>query len=201
MLNRLYKHKKGIIGFFSATFLTSSYFYDKHQYEKELYGRMVYLMENNVELSGVYLQQRQAFGMIGYFQWLIPYHQSLKIVDKETGQVRHVGLGGVGGLNSEFVLHDKEKYAYVNSCESSIPIECNVDYFRKTGHFPENVNANELNKITITSEENKENLPQYKTIFGSIINGIDGQKTVSTCNSAILWALSEEEKRRIMLKD
>lgn len=174
------------------------YSYSCHRYNQDLYDRMLYLLEHKVELSGVYLQQRQSFGFIGYLQWLIPYHQSLKIIlpTPDGNKERHVGLGGVGGLTSEFVLHNKEKYEYFNKFETSLPIECCVEYYRKTGHFPENVNPVELNKITATTEENTGN-PVYNTTFGSIVTGIDGKKTISTCQSAVLWALDQEEKRRL----
>ena len=198
-IGNIFPKYKNILYFFGLTGGASFYFYNKHEYEKELYERMLYIIENNVPLSGVYLQQRQPFGFLGYIQWLVPYHQSLKIVNKNTNTTRHVGLGGISGLHSEFVLHDKQKYDYLNRFETSIPIECWVDYKRKVGHFPENINIDQINRLTMTSEENENNkteVPVYKTTFGSIIQDIDGTYTLSTCKSAVLWAVHQEDLDR-----
>jgi hypothetical protein len=78
------------------------YFYNKHMYEQEYNNRLIYLLENKVELSGVYVMQRQALSWLWYIQWLLPYHQSLKIVNKKTNTIRHVGLGGHKGRTSSY---------------------------------------------------------------------------------------------------
>jgi hypothetical protein len=163
--------------------------------------RFVFLLENDVKLSGVKLQQRPAFGIIGHLQWLIPYHQSLKIpISKDSKEFRHVGLGNINGFQSEFVSHKDREYYYLNFMEASIPIECWVDYYRKTGHYPGDlgpIDVDELNKITKTSGECNENEEVFRTTFGSIIIGIDGRKTISTCRSSVEYAIHEEEKRRL----
>lgn len=200
--NILYINKK-VAYFLGLSTSTSFYFYRKHIYEKEMLERFVFLSENNVKLSGVKLQQRPAFGIMGYFQWLIPYHQSLKIPTFEgSKEFRHVGLGNINGVQSEFVSHKDREYYYLNFMEVSIPIECWVDYYRKTGHYPGDlgsIDINELNNITRTSEEcnEDENKEVFRTTFGSIIIGINGRKTISTCRSSVEYAIHEEEKRRL----
>ena len=60
----------------ATTATLSIYFYKKHMYEQEMFNQ-----------SGIFVQQGQAFPNFWFIQWIIPYHQSLKIVDKETGTV------------------------------------------------------------------------------------------------------------------
>jgi hypothetical protein len=184
----------------------STYFYRKHMYEKELFDRMNYLLQNNIKLSGVYLQQRKPFGnclFLGYFFWSSPYyHLSLKI--SPDGNPRHVGLGKVSSdffnLDAEFVLHKGEKYENLNQLESSIPIEAWVKYKRKYGHFPNNINVKVLNEITLTRQEaeaagmSTDHL--YKTTFGQISRDDNGDLVISTCISAVIDVIREEEKRR-----
>src|SRR5437867_1066631 len=92
MLRQFLKKKwfvsAGVIGI-----LSSQYCYKKHMYEKELFDRYNDLvLEKKVKLSGISVQQRQAFPMLWYIQWLLPYHQSLKFRNPD-GTVRQVGLG------------------------------------------------------------------------------------------------------------
>ena len=155
------------------------------------------------KLCGVFLQQRQAFGWMWYFQWLMPYHQSLKFVDLNTGKTtRHVGLGhldGAGLLTSTFTSHFQQKYVYLNTFETSIPIECWVDYQQRMGHFPEDIDVDLLNKLTMTPQEQTQNQysgPVYKTTFGSIIMLPNGQYTLSTCQAAAMQAVMREEMIR-----
>ncbi len=191
----------------SMTSLASFYNYKRHLYERELFNRMNQVMwsvsSGETKLSGVFLQQRQAFGWMWYFQWLMPYHQSLKFVDLNTNETyRHVGLGhvdGEGRLTSAFKSHTDAKYTYLNTFETSIPIECWVDFKYRMGHFPSNVDAQLLVQLTKTPDEQSAlssgSTPTeiYKTKFGSIMTLPNGQRTISTCQSAAMQAVMKEE--------
>lgn len=191
---------KRLLYVLSGTGISALYFYQNHMYEKELFTRMNYLLQNNMKLSGVYLQQRQPFSYLWFIRWVLPYHQSLKIVQKD-GSVRHVGLGRNSKHNSffdlktEFILHKGEDYNKLNEYEISFPIECWVDYKRKYDHFPENINVDQLNKITMTREEaTKEELVYiYKTIFGKPTRDNNGDFVITSCRSAVMYAIRGEE--------
>ena len=200
--------KTGLAGIGIATL--SSYSYKKHMYEKEMIDQYNYLLTNNVKLSGAYIQQRQAFPALWYIQWLIPYHQSLKICNPD-GTVRQVGLGrsptakSFFDFTSEFVSHLTKKYLGLEVCEKSVPIECWVDFKQKFGHFPSNVNLESLKQLTMTREEaiEKKIDPSniYTTTFGSLKLGIYGKWVSVTCNYALLCMVREEELKRIKSKE
>lgn len=179
------------------------YCYQKHMYEKELFTRMNYLLQNKIPLSGVYLQQRQPFGSIWFIHWIMPYHQSLKIMQKD-GSIRHVGLGRnpehkhFYDLSSEFILHKGVEYNRLSEYEISFPIECWVDYKRKYGKFPENIDINKLNEITMTREEaTSKDLPNiYKTIFSKPTKDDNNDFVFTSCRSAVMYAIRKEELNR-----
>lgn len=187
---------KKIIGVVCGLGLSATYCYKKHLYEKELFNQYNYLLQNNVKLSGVYLQQRQAFGFLWYVHWLLPYHQSLKIVQKD-GTIRHVGLGKSNNdpldRHSEFTLHEGKHYEGLSDSELSIPIECWVDYKRKYGNFPSNINIESLNKITTTEKEKSEGDSVYKIKFGQPHRDQNGDFMMASCRSAVMHAIREEE--------
>lgn len=180
------------------------YFYDKHMYQKELYDRMIYVMTHKVPLSGVRLQQRGAFPAFGPFTWVFPfYHQSLQFVDPETDTViRQVGLGKNKNahkwwdLRSEFVSHRNKVYKYLNRFETSIPIECWVDYKRRYGHYPENIDVKVLTELTRTRDESKSELPFYETVYLAPIKTLDDTWTLSSCQSAVWHVIRKEELLR-----
>jgi 1-deoxy-D-xylulose 5-phosphate reductoisomerase len=89
-------------------------------------------------------------------------------------------------------IHIGSKYNILNTYDVPIPIEAWVDYKRKFGHYPSNINIDALNKITITPEESEQ---CYTTNFASIISYPDQNKTptLSTCQSAAMNALLKEE--------
>ena len=192
---------KKILSAIVITSTTALYFYNKHMYEKELFAQMNYLLHNEIKLSGVYLQQRQPFGFLWYVQWILPYHQSLKIIDKD-GNIRQVGLGKNSNnkeffnRESEFVLHKGDKYDKLNDYEISIPIECWVDYKRKFGQFPKNVNVELLNKITMTREEANDDSVNniYKTTCGNITRDINDDVVII---SAVMDVIRLEELCRL----
>lgn len=187
-------HKKAILTGISIAGIVSYYNYNRHMYERELFNRMNEVIQGKVKLSGVYLQQRQAFSWLWYVQWLLPYHQSLKIVNPLTGEmIRHIGLNHAkngGFLTSSFGSHTNLEYNYLNRFESSIPIECWVDYYHQMGHYPENIDVSMLNRITATEDESPN---AYKTQFGSFIKLPNGSTTFSSCQSAIMRAIMIEE--------
>ena len=195
---------KKILSAIVITSTTALYFYNKHMYEKELFAQMNYLLHNEIKLSGVYLQQRQPFGFLWYVQWILPYHQSLKIIDKD-GNIRQVGLGKNSNnkeffnRESEFVLHKGDKYDKLNDYEISIPIECWVDYKRKFGQFPKNVNVELLNKITMTREEANDDSVNniYKTTCGNITRDINDDVVIISCRSAVMDVIRLEELCRL----
>lgn len=194
---------KNVLYIVSSLGIAATYCYRKHMYEKALFTRMNYLLQNNTKLSGVYLQQRQPFGFLWFIQWLLPYHQSLKIIQKD-GNIRHVGLGrspvhkSFFDFTSEFILHKGGSYDKLNKYEISFPVEAWVDYKKKYGHFPENINVNELNKITMTREEAIEDSSRiYKTTCGKPITDENGDFVITSCRSAVMYAIHEEELRRI----
>ncbi len=162
---------------------------------------MNYLLQNNKSLSGVYLQQRQPFSSLWFIRWVLPYHQSLKIVQTDKS-IRHVGLGrtsehhGLFDLETEFILHKGGEYNKLNEYEISFPIECWVDYKRKYGHFPENINVDELNKITITRDETTNFSDIYKTMLGKPSRDNNGDFILTSYRSAVMYAIREEELRR-----
>lgn len=191
---------KKVLSAIVITSTTALYFYNKHMYEKELFAQMNYLLHNEIKLSGVYLQQRQPFGFLWYVQWILPYHQSLKIIGKD-GNIRQVGLGKNSNnkeffnRESEFVLHKGDKYDKLNDYEISIPIECWVDYKRKFGQFPKNVNVELLNKITMTREEANDDSVNniYKTTCGNITRDINDDVVIISCRSAVMDVIRLEE--------
>jgi len=200
----LHKRKTAVFAILSASTFFSYYNYKRHLYEQELFSRMNEVMRKTaaaeMQLSGVFIQQRQAFGWMWYFQWLMPYHQSLKFVDLKTHQTyRHVGLGhnqGEGFLSSSFQSHCSKQYSTLNRFETSIPIECWVDFKRKMGYWPSNVDVQMLENITMTPEEFKARpveRPVYKTAFGSLMKLPNGEWTISTCQSAAMYALMTEQ--------
>ena len=182
-----------------VTGLAMAYIYDKHNYEKELFNQFNYLLQNETKLSGVYLQQRQPWNFFWYITWALPYHQSLKIVQKD-GTIRHVGLGrtdsNIFSRETGFVLHEGEKYIKLNGQETSIPIECWVDYKRKFGHFPSNINIEELNKITLTKKEAGSNDSVYRETFGRLTKDLNNDIIFVSCRSSVMYAIREEELRR-----
>jgi len=195
---------KKVLSAIAITSATALYFYNKHMYEKELFTQMNYLLRNEIKLSGVYLQQRQPFGFLWYVQWILPYHQSLKIINKD-GNIRQVGLGKNSNnkeffnRESEFVLHKGDKYDKLNDYEISIPIECWVDYKRKFGQFPKNVNVELLNKITMTREEANDDSVNniYKTTCGNITRDINDDVVIISCRSAVMDVIRLEELCRL----
>lgn len=196
----MFKAKGKLLTVIGATGLFAFYCHRKHLYEQELFDRYNYLIQNKVDISGVFLQQRLPFGKF-WLQWALPYHQSLKINQKD-GSVRLVGLGRPNGTmfdkNAEFVLHKGNKYAILNELDSSIPIECWVDYKREYGHYPENIDVEQLNKITMTreeaSEDNLNNL--YKTKVGEIAWDSKNRPFVTSCRSSVMDAIRSEEQSR-----
>lgn len=186
--------------------VTSTYFYKQHLYEKELFDRMNYLLQHPEELSGVYIQLRRPNILFPrYFQSILPHHQSLKMI-LDDGTFRQVGLGKSNSdsnsnswLESEFVLHKGDKYELLNQIEISLPIECWVDYKRKFGHWPKDINIMTLIEITKTREEAKvddvNNL--YRATFGKMARDDNGDFIFTSCRSAAMYAIREEEKRRL----
>ncbi len=195
--------KKVALATGGATVL-SYYFYKKHLYEKELYDRMNHIMTHKIPLSGVRLQQRGAFPSFGPVTWLFPwYHQSLLFLDPDNGKViRHVGLGqnaeasGFFDLRSEFVSHRGKVYKYLNRFEKSFPIECWVDYKHKYGHYPENIDVQVLTELTRTRKDPESNSSFYQTWYLKPIKDIDGNWTVSSCQSAVWFVIRKEELLR-----
>lgn len=178
--------------------------YEKHMYNKELYDRLNYIIINKVPLSGVRIQRRGAFPSWGFVTWLIPfYHESLQFTDPTTGAVlRQVGLGrspdakGLFNFTSEFVSHLSTEYQWLNRFEQSFPIEAWVDYKRATGNYPTDVDGSVLTEITRTREEPPSPLPFYKTIYLKPIIDIDGRWTLSSCQTAVWYAIRKEELLR-----
>lgn len=195
-------------GAFSA-FAISGYFYKKHMYELEMFNQMNKLFADSSK-SGIFVQQRQAFPSLGFIQWLIPYHQSLKIVDKRNGTTRHIGLGqppnaGYFSRDCQFIHHTGDKFDWLNRYEVSIPIEIWVPYKRKYGYFPQEkvaIDIDILNAVTRCADEehlNKEvGVELYQTKFLSIISETDEtgvtQHEISTCQTAVMHALQLSEK-------
>lgn len=199
-----WKRIRRIVG---GSMITSFYFYKKHLYEKEMLDQYKYLLENNIKISNVYIQQRQAFPLLWYIQWLIPYHQSIKIV-KPDGTIRHIGLAksphpkNFWDFTSEFVSHLTPAYAKLNTHEQSIPVECCVDFKRAFGHFPTDLDLEKLDQITMTRAEAKDlkldpDKVIYKTIFGSVFKGLHGRWVMSTCQYAVMQAIRKAEREII----
>lgn len=191
---------KKTVGLLCVAGTTSLYLYNKHFYEMELLNQYNYLLQNEVKLSGVFLQQRQPFGSLWFVNWLLPYHQSLKIVQKD-GTIRHVGLGRTDderfSRETGFVLHEGEKYDKLSSYETSMPIECWVEYKRKFGHFPSNIDIDILNNITLTKKEALPTDKIYRETFGRLARDHNGEPVIVTCRSSVMYAIREEELRRI----
>jgi hypothetical protein len=191
---------KKTVGLVCTAGTASVYLYNKHTYEQELFNRYNGLLENKEPLSGVYLQQRQPFGFHSYFAWLLPYHQSLKITQRD-GTVRHVGLGknrsSQFSMESEFVFHEGSKYDSLKQFEVSMPIECWVDFKRKFGHYPSNIDIEILNEITKTRKEALEGEEIYHVVFGKITKDMSGEIVINSCRSAVMYAIKEEENRRL----
>jgi hypothetical protein len=170
--------------------------YNKHMYDREVYARMNFLLQNKTKLSGVYLQQRHPFGSLWYLQWLLPYHQSLKIVN-EDGTFRQVGLGRTHNetfnFQSEFILHKGGNYDKLAELEMSIPIEAWLDYKKKYGHYPENINVNILNQKTLTREEAGPDVPIFTVIFGTPGRDLSDKFIFNTCRSAAMNKIRETE--------
>lgn len=198
---------KKMISITAGLFAASTYSYNRHMLDKEQTDRYNHLIDKiskgEIILSNVWVQQRQPFPIFAYFQWLLPYHQSLKILNKD-GTVRHVGLGAsivkksFLDRTSEFVSHQTKKYFGLELYEKSIPIEAWVPYKQKFGHYPSNIDVDKLKEITMTREESlmnglnpKDNI--YSTKFGSLIFGIYGKWVTVTCNYALLEAVRKEE--------
>jgi hypothetical protein len=201
----LRQHSKKIVLVGTCIVAASSYSYKMHMYEKEMFDQYNYLLSNNAKLSGVYVQQRQAFPILLYIQWLLPYHQSLKFINKDS-TIRQVGLGRSSNkksffdFTSEFVSHTTKKYLGLELYERSVPIECWVDYKRIFGHFPSDINVGKLKELTMTREEAVEKQIDvkniYTTTFGSLIFGIYGKYVTSTCNYALIHVVRTEELSR-----
>jgi hypothetical protein len=62
---------KKIILIIISIIFASTYVYKKHMYEVEMLDQYNYLLQNNIKLSGVYIQQRQPFPILWYIQWLL----------------------------------------------------------------------------------------------------------------------------------
>jgi hypothetical protein len=192
--------KRKLIGAFTATGIFAFYCHKKHLYEKELFDRYNYLIENKVDLSGVFLRQRLPFGKF-WLQWVLPYHQSLEIVQKD-GSVRHTGLGrphgGMFDKAAEWVLHKGSNYTILNALDSKIPVEVWVDYKREFGHYPENIDVERLNEITMTREEASKNGSDnfHTTEIGKIMWDLKGRPYVTSCRSAVMDAIRSEEQMR-----
>lgn len=196
---RLYSRIAG--GFFMGS-TASFYFYKKHMYEQEMFNQINHLCRDK---SGIYIQQRQAFPNWWFIQWLIPYHQSLKIVDSKTGKIRHIGLGQSPNVpswsrSSEFVHHKGAKFDWLSRYEVSIPIEMWVDYKRRYNHFPQDevhIDVDILNAITRCDGEEHLNegvgVDRYKTKFLSRVTNDLGQTEFSTCRTTVLDALHKAE--------
>ena len=168
------------------------YFHNKHKYEQEMFRRMNELLQARAQLSGVYIHQRQAFRFLWYLQWLVPYHQSIKMVTPK--RTRHVGLGphrreGLCTFYSCFVQHEGPSYDDLNRHDIPIPIECWVDYYYKFGHYPEAPDPELLTALTATPAESEK---FYETRFLSIIRYPDGTTTTSTCRSAVMNLIYKE---------
>lgn len=184
--------------------ISGAYFYNKHMYEKELFDRMNYLLQNNVQLSGIYLQQRPPFGFLWYVQWLLPYHQSI-MIKQPDGSIRHVGLAligkGIFNRESAFVIHKGGPYETLNKLDSSIPIEAWVDYKEKYGHYPENLDSSVLKQYTLTHEEavepeadpyDRDNV--FTTQCGKFYwDETDGSPRFVSCRSAVMDAVRKTE--------
>jgi hypothetical protein len=185
--------------------------------EKEIFDRVNFCLENKEKLSGVYLMQRQPLPqknvILNAITWLLPYHQSLKIVDKEDlTKSRQIGLSIVDvddndlsnlplykrllhkHLSSEFVLHVGGFYDEVNGLDFSIPIECWYDYKAKFGHYP-SINVNELNKLTITKSElgSDNDLQVHQAIFGLPKVDSSGSFVFTTCRSEVMSLVRKAE--------
>jgi hypothetical protein len=194
----------GVVGFGTTTVY---YFHEKHKYDKDMFDQINLLLSSDKKLSGVYLMQRQPFGLSQFITSLLPYHQSIKIVN-EDGSIRHVGLAKVDGTLfapiCEFVLHKGGRYETLNKRELCIPIEAWVDYKRKFGHFPSDIDVNLLNEITMTRSEvlgagvNQQRLNNlYKVQFGLPSRDLNGDFILTTCRSAVMNAVRTEEVRRL----
>lgn len=106
--------------------------------------------------------------------WL---NQSLKI-RLADGTVRHIGLAKSKidkMINSEFTSHDTEEYKYLND-------------------YPENIDIELLNKLTITRLEDSK---AVETItFGKPKFDLNGDFVITTCRSEIMRVIRMSERNK-----
>lgn len=188
------------LGLFVAGALGIAYHNNEiYKREKETFDRINFCLNNKEKLSGVYLLQRQSFPNEFYniVAWLSPYHQSLKIVNKDNVS-RQVGISITDDdqlfyKKAEFVLHVGGRYDDINDLDFAIPIECWYDYKAKYGHYP-NIDVEKLNKLTITrSEPNPDNLPIHQVIFGLPKRDLNGDFVFTTCRSEVMHMVRSAE--------
>ena len=177
---------KQVVGIVFCSGFTSTYFFFRHMHEKRFLERMNTLLNEEIKLSGIYLQQRQPFGFLGFLSWLLPYHQSIKI-KMADGTVKHMGLAknktANGWRDVKFIEHNGGNYDKLNTYEISIPIECWVDYERKFGTFPEKLDKEIL----------LEKIKGYEGKFGTIGFDLNGDFRFLTCRSAVRDVIRQTE--------
>jgi hypothetical protein len=185
---------KQVVGFTAASGFTSTYFFFRHMHEKRFLERMNNLLTEEKKLSGIYLQQRQPFGFLGFVSWLLPYHQSLKI-KMPDGSMVHMGLAtdkaGHSRRDVKFIEHNGSNYTKLNNYEISIPIECWVDYERKFGNFPENIDKEIL----------LQKIYEFKGKFGSVGFDLNGDFRFLSCRSAVRDVIRQTELEMKILKN
>lgn len=72
--------------------------------------------------------------------------------------------------------------------------ECWIDYKQKYGHYPENIDIELLNKLTITRLENSK---AVETItFGKPKFDLNGDFVITTCRSEIMRVIRMSERNK-----
>lgn len=178
----------------SCVTITGNYFYNAHMRIIRELERDQEIKNKGIKLSGAYIVERAAFGN-KYWNWVLPYHQSLLI--EENGEIRHVGLGKKKGLTSWFVPHVGGHYDMFSKYEIKTPVEKWDDYYKKFGYYPENVDIQVLKQLTKTSEETsvaEEINELYQVTFGKPGFGPDGTFQLNSCRTALIWAVYSEQQ-------
>jgi len=189
-----------------TTALISNYFYRTHLYNKKIidsYNKCIQSGTINLNTKEtVYVCMRQAFPGLKLLKWIIPYHVSLEIIDKD-GNTRHVGIGESPtrsrwfDTTSEFRFHTGPDYEYLNNFEMKVRLECWPDYEIEYGEELPAIPLiiDKLNALTITREEaiaqGKPLDTLYMVPFGKPTYTPGGRIALYTCHYAVLTVLRE----------
>lgn len=148
---------------------------------------------------GAYIASRPPFNPGNPLFVLFPEHQSLVIITAD-GKRRQVGLGNSKKrFWSELVLHVGGRYEELNEQDILTPIELWEEYRRKYGHFPDNVDLDKLNELTMTRGE-AEQIPEFDmdtlltVLYGMPKIDIDGTALSCTCRSTIRDLILQEQQ-------